>query len=157
MHAMRSHYASRMRPRLDIFMAVVLAAGGAYLWRLPSSRWFGVFCVVASAAFVLFLFAAFVIIPPLAFRLEPKYRNAYSLTFSPEGINFGTANIDSQLQWQLYSRALVDAYSYLLYYGSRTFSVIPKRVFQNAEQQAAFERLLARHVPKIVRKNDAVC
>jgi YcxB-like protein len=150
--AMRAHYASRMRPRLDIVMAVVLAAAGAYLWRSPDSHWFGVFCLGASAVFVLFLFAAFVIGPPLAFRLEPKYRDDYSLTFSPEGIHFRTVHIDSQLQWSLYSRALVDAYSYILYYGSRTFSVIPKRVFESSEQQRAFEELLAQHVPKIVTK-----
>jgi hypothetical protein len=133
-------------------MAVVLAAVGAYFWRSPSSRWFGVILVGASAAFALILVAAFVIIPPLAFRREPKFRDDYSLTFSQEGIRFRTVHVDSQLQWSLYSGALVDAYSYVLYYGSRSFTVIPKRVFQSAEQQRAFEQLLAQHVPKIVTK-----
>jgi len=40
----------------------------------------------------------------------------------------------------------------VLYYGSRTFTVIPKRVFQNAEQHAAFDQLVTQHVPVIVRK-----
>ena len=150
---MRSHYASHMRPRLDIAMAVVLAAMGAYLWRSPSSHWSGVFFVGASAAFALFLFAAFVVIPLLAFRLEPKYRDDYSLAFSPEGIHFRTAHIDSQLQWSLYSRALVDTYSYILYHGSRSFTIVPKRVFQGAEQQRVFEELLNQHVSKVVLKN----
>jgi hypothetical protein len=150
--AMRSHYASRMRPRFDMIMAVLLAAVGAYLWRSPSSHWSGVFFVGASALFVFFLFAAFVVVPPLAFRLNPKYRDDYSLTFSPEGIRFRTLHIDSQLQWGLYSRTLVDAYSYILYYGPAMFSVIPKRIFQDAEQERAFEQLLAQHVPKIVTK-----
>jgi len=44
----------------------------------------------------------------------------------------------------MYSRALVDAHSFVLYYGSRSFTVIPKRVFPTAEQQQAFEKLLAR-------------
>jgi hypothetical protein len=149
---MRSHYASHLRLRLDIVMAVVLAAVGAYFWRSPSSHWFGVILVGASAAFALILVAAFVIIPPLVFRREPKFRDDYSLTFSEEGIRFRTVHVDSQLQWSLYSRALVDAYSYVLHYGSRSFTVIPKRVFQNAEQQRAFEQLLAQHVPKIVTK-----
>jgi hypothetical protein len=149
--AMRSHYASRMRPRLDIAMAVALAAAGAYLWHSPDSHWFGVFCLGASLVFILFLFAAFIVGPPLAFRLEPKYRDDYSLTFSPEGIHFRTVHIDSRM-WSLYSRALVDAYSYILYHGSRTFTVIPKRVFQNADQQRAFEELLAQHVSKMVTK-----
>jgi hypothetical protein len=150
--AMRSHYASRMRPRLDVAMAVGLAVVGAYLWRSPSSHWSGIFFVCASAVLVLFLLAAFVIIPPLAFRMEPKYRDDYSLEFSMEGIHFRTVHIDSKLQWSLYSRVLVDSYSYVLYHGTRTFSIIPKRVFQSPEQQKAFEQLLAQHVPKIVTK-----
>ena len=77
----------------------------------------------------------------------------YSLTFSPEGIHFRTAHIDSQLQWSVYSRALVDAHSYLLYHGARQWSVIPRRVFQSRAEQEAFERLLAEHVPQIMRRD----
>jgi hypothetical protein len=150
--AMRSHYASHLRPRLDIVMAVGLGALGAYFWRSPSSHWFGVLFVGASAVFGLILIAAFLVIPPLAFRHQPKFRDEYSLTFSPEGIHFRTAHIDSHLEWSIYSRALVDAHSYVLYWGSRTFTVIPKRVFQNMEQQGAFEQLLVERIPKIVRK-----
>jgi hypothetical protein len=151
--AMRLHYASRMRPRLDIVMAVGLALAGAYLLRSLDSRWFGVFALCAAAALVLMLLAAFVVLPPLAFRLEPKYRDDYSLVFSPEGIHFRTVHIDSQLEWSIYSRALVDDYSYVLYYGSRTFTVIPKRVFQNLEQLSAFERILGQHISKIVKQS----
>jgi hypothetical protein len=150
--ALRAHYASRLRVRFDIVAAVVLALLGAYSWRSPDHHWFSVFCVVAAAALVLILLAAFVVIPPLAFRREPKFRDDYSLTFSQEGIHFRTAHIDSQLEWSLYSRALVDPHSYVLYYGSRQFTVIPKRVFQSAEQQQSFEQLLTQHVPKIVRR-----
>jgi hypothetical protein len=99
------------------------------------------------------LVAAFTIIPPLAFRREPKFRDDYALTFSSEGIHFRTAHIDSQLHWSMYSRALVDAHSYLLYYGSRQFTVIPKRVFPSADQLQAFEQLLTRHVSPIVRRD----
>jgi len=150
--AMRSHYASHLRPRLDIVMTVGLAVLGAYFWRSPSSHWFGVVAVGASAVFGLILVAAFIVIPPLVFRHQPKFRDEYSLKFSPEGIHFQTAHIDSHLEWSIYSRALVDAYSYVLYYGTQTFTIIPKRVFQNAEQQGAFEQLLVERVPKIVRK-----
>lgn len=141
--ALRAHYASRLRLRLDIVVAVVLAVVGAYLWRSPSLHWFGVAGVVISVVFSLMLVAAFTIIPPLAFRREPKFRDDYSLTFSPEGIHFRTAHIDSQLQWSMYSRALIDAHTYMLYYGSRQFTIIPRRVFQSGEQQQAFEQLLS--------------
>jgi len=98
------------------------------------------------------LIAAFTVIPFFIFRREPKFRDEYSLTFSPEGIHFRTASIDSQLQWSLYARALVDSHSYVLYYGSTQFTVIPKRIFSNAEQQQDFERLLTEHVSQIVRR-----
>ena len=98
------------------------------------------------------LIAAFAIIPHFYFRREPKFRDEYSLTFSPQGIHFRTAHIDSDLQWSMYSRALVDAHSFVLYYGSYSFSVIPNRVFQTVEQREVFERLLAQNVPQVIDK-----
>jgi hypothetical protein len=53
----------------------------------------------------------------------------------------------------MYSRALVDAHSYVLYYGSRQFTVIPKRVFQSADQRQAFEQLLTERISQIVRRD----
>ena len=150
--ALRAHFASRMRLPLDIVVTIVLAVAGIYFWSSPGDHWLGVVCAAVSAALTLVLVAAFLVIPPLVFRSNPKFRDDYSLTFSQEGIHFRTAHIDSKLQWSLYSRTVVDAYSYVLYYGSRDFTVIPKRVFQSAEQQQAFEQLLTQHVPETVRR-----
>jgi len=151
--ALRAHYSSRLRVRLDIVAAIVCALLGAYSWRSPDYYWLSVVCLMASFVLIVMLFAAFVVIPPLAFRSEAKFRDDYSLTFSQDGIHFRTAHIDSQLQWSMYSRAFIDEHSYILYYGSRQFTVIPKRVFQDAEQQQIFEQLLTHHVSKIVRRD----
>jgi uncharacterized membrane protein YhdT len=151
--ALRAHHRSRLRLPLDIVAVVVLAALGAYEMRSTGMHWLGVTCLTISVLFVLLLIAAFTIIPSLVFRTEPKFRDDYSLTFSPEGIHFRTAHIDSHLQWSIYSSALVDAYSYVLYWGSRQFTVVPKRVFQSAEQKQEFEQLLAQNITSIVRKD----
>ncbi len=151
--ALRAHYASHLRPKLDVVVAVILGLIGAYLWHSPGLRWLAVLCFAIGAVFVLILVVAFTVIPKLVFRREQKFRDDYSLTFSREGIHFRTVHIDSHLQWSLYSRALVDPHSYVLYYGSRQFTVIPKRVFQSAEQQQAFEELLTQHVLQIVRRD----
>jgi hypothetical protein len=151
--ALRSHYTSHLRLRLDIAVTILLGSIGIYFWRLPNRHWLGVICVVMAIAFGLLLITAFTVIPPLAFRRSPKFRDEYSLTFSPEGIHFRTARIDSQLQWSIYSNALIDPHSYILYYGSRQFTVLPKRVFQNVEQQQAFEQLLMHHISPIVRRD----
>jgi hypothetical protein len=151
--ALRAHYASQLRLPLDIFIIIVLFTAGACLWRSPSLHWLAVAGVALAVVFALMLVVAFTVIPALAFRREPKFRDDYSLAFSSEGIHFRTAHIDSQLQWGMYSRALIDAHSYVLYYGSRQFTVIPKRVFQSAGERQAFELMLTARISNIVRRD----
>jgi hypothetical protein len=149
--AMRAHYASRLRLPLDIAVILGLAVLGVYLAR-SGSHGFGMMLVGVSGIFAAMVVAAFAIIPRIAFRSQPKFRDDYSLRFSPQGIHFRTAHIDSDLQWSMYTRALVDAHSFILYYGSQQFTVIPKRVFQDGLQRQTFERLLVQNVPNVVDK-----
>jgi len=115
-------------------------------------RWFGA-AIVSTAAFVVLVIAAkFFIIPQRLFRGEPRLKDERSLTFTSDGIHIQTAHVDSQLEWSTYSRALIDSHSFILYYGVRSFTVIPKRVFRDAEQKRVFEELLSQKIPKIVRK-----
>ncbi len=150
--ALRAHYATLFRLPWDIVATVVLVSIGAYLCWSQGPDWLRIGCLIIGVTFALMLVAAFIVIPPLAFRREPKFRDDYTVTFSPEGIHFRTAHVDSQLQWSLYSRAFVDAHSYMLYYGNHQFTVIPKRVFQSVEQQQAFDQLLTDHISKIVTR-----
>ena len=152
LRATRANFGSRRRLWFDIAVVVIVAVLGLYLLASQDERWIGSIFLGLSAIFVSVLVAGFTIIPYLVFRRTPKFHDEYSLVFSSEGIHFRTAHIDSQLQWGMYSRALVDAHSYLLYYGPRSFTIIPKRVFEDAQQQETFEQLLARHIRQIVRR-----
>ena len=149
--ALRAHYASRLRLPLDIAVIVGVAVVGAYEWSV-GSHGFGITLLCVSGIFALMLIAAFAVIPTIAFRRQLKFRDEYSLTFSPQGIHFQTANIDSDLKWGMYTGALVDAYSFILYYGSQQFTVVPKRVFRDISQRQTFEQLLVRNVSKVVDK-----
>jgi hypothetical protein len=150
--AMRAHYASRLKPKLDAVVAVTMALLGIYFWHSLDSPGWGIGFICLSAVLALMLITAFGVIPKLVFRREPKFRDEYSLTFSPGGIHFRTAHIDSQLQWSMYSRALVDAHSFILYHGTNSFTVIPKRVFETAEQLALFEHLISEKIPEVLTK-----
>jgi len=152
LRAARAHLRTRMRLHLDIFVVLGLAVFGAYQWRSPESHWYGVAAVIVSALFGLLLVAGFTVIPMWTFRREPKFGEDYSLAFSRDGIRFKTAHIDSHLQWAIYASALVDAYSYVLYYGTGQFTVIPTRVFQSVEQRGSFEKLLTQNINKIIRR-----
>lgn len=149
--AMRAHYASRLRLPLDIAVTLGVAVFGAYEWR-QGSHAFGITLLCVSGIFALILVAAFAVIPRISFRSQPKLHDEYSLKFSPEGIHFQTAHIDSDLQWGMYTSALVDTYSFILYYGTQQFTVIPKRVFQDGSQCQMFERLLLQNVSNVVDK-----
>jgi hypothetical protein len=107
-----------------------------------------------SGVLTVTLVAAFAVIPSVAFRRQPKFRDEYSVTFSPQGIHFRTTHIDSDLKWDMYTWALIDAHSFILYYGSQQFTVIPKRVFEGPVQRQAFEPLLRQHVSKVVDKEE---
>jgi hypothetical protein len=146
------HYASRMRLWLDIVVLIASGVAGIHLWQSSNTRWLGIAALSVSGIFALILLTAFVVIPPLAFRREPKFRDEYSLTFSDQGVRFNTEHIHSTLEWSIYSKAVVDRHSYVLYYGPSSFTVIPQRVFQNGEQRTAFDELLVRHVREIVTK-----
>lgn len=149
--AVRAHYATRLRLRLDIAVTVAVAIVGLYELRL-GSRAFGITLLCLAAVFALILIAAFVVIPRIWFRSQPKLRDEYALRFSQEGIHFQTAHIDSNLQGVMYTKALVDPYSFILYYGTQQFTVIPKRVFQDGSQRQTFERLLHQNVSNVVDK-----
>jgi hypothetical protein len=149
--ALRAHYASRLRLPLDIAVVVGVAALGAYE-SSSGSRGLGITLLSISGIFALMLVAAFMIVPKIAFRSQPKFRDDYSLSFSPQGIHFRTAHIDSDLQWGVYTSALIDAYSFILYYGSQQFTVVPRRVFHDISQLQTFERLLAQKVSNVLNK-----
>lgn len=149
--ALRAHYATRLRVPLDIAVTAAVALLGAYELR-SGSRLFGIGLLCLSGVFILILVAAFAVIPRIWFRSQPKLRDEYSLRFSPEGIHFQTAHINSDLRWTMYTRALVDAYSFILYYGNQQFTVIPKRVFSDGAERESFERLLSENVSDIVNK-----
>jgi hypothetical protein len=151
--AVRAHYSHHLQVRLDIILAIVLAAGGIYLLQ-TSRHTLGFACLGGAILLGLLMFAAFFVIPPLNFRREPKFREDYSLTFSQDGIHFQTEHIDSELQWSLYSKALIDRNSYLLYYGTRQFTIIPKKAFHGIDEQFRFEQMLAQHIPKIIRRSE---
>jgi len=151
--AMRAHLKSRLRLKLDIVVIVLAGALGLYEWRSLDSPWWGMGLVFLSAVLVIVLIVAFGIVPRMVFRGEPKFRDEYSLTFSGSGIHFQTAHINSQLEWSMYNRALVDIHSFVLYHGSRSFTVIPKRVFETPEHLTTFERLVSEKIPEIIRQD----
>ncbi len=146
--AFRAHHASSLHLWKDAIFVALATAAGVYVWKEMHLRWQGALFIAAATLLVMARVMLAFITPRWAFRREPKFRDEYSMLFSPEGIHFRTKHIDSRLEWKMYTRVLETDHSYLLYYGPSQFTVIPKRIFESDERRLEFEKMLSQYVPK---------
>jgi hypothetical protein len=151
--AFRTMTMSRKRLWIDLAVMAPCIALGIYFRIIRPEVSTGWFLIGCASVYTLVLALLWHVVPRVAFRQDPKRRDEYFLAFSPEGIHFRTGQADSHLQWSFYYQAIVTSHAYLLVYGKRHFSVIPKRVFRNAEEQGEFEKLLTTHIPKIILRD----
>lgn len=84
----------------------------------------------------------------IQYQRNPKYRDEYYLTFSPENIHFKTAAIDSVLQWTNYDDVIENADLFLLMYGKGLYTLVPKRCFHSNDEIDAFRALLNQTIPR---------
>jgi hypothetical protein len=152
--AVNAHQRLRMRLGPDIEFSLVLLAGGVLAIHYGGEAyfWLGVVFSAVGLAYPALGAVMIVVLPRLMVAGSPKLHDEYRLTFSDDGILFRTVSVDSRLDWKLYTRAIVVQDFYLLYYGRRAFTVIPKRAFQNAGDMEAFDVMLVAHVPKVERR-----
>jgi len=124
--------------------AAVLVAGAATVF-FGAERyfWLGVALCGIGLALPTTIAVALLVFPRMALAGNAKLLDQYQLTFSRDGIRFQTTSIDSKLAWSLYTRATEVRDFYLLYWGRRQFTVVPKRAFESAADMQAFEALLA--------------
>lgn len=78
----------------------------------------------------------------LKYKNTSKFHEAYTLIFSEDAIYFKTDSIDSELQWDVYSELWHNDNFYYLIQGVRMYTLIPKRVFKDSDEQEAFEELV---------------
>jgi len=86
--------------------------------------------------------------PRKYFRGDGKFRDRYQITFSDEGVQLKTSQVDSKMAWSLYSKVVEGRDMYLLFYGkdTRMMTAVPKRVFSSNDQEQLFRELVTRHI-----------
>lgn len=91
------------------------------------------------------------LMPILKYKNTSKFHEAYTLIFSEDAIYFKTDSIDSELQWNVYSQLWHNDNFYYLIQGVRMYTLIPKRVFKDSDEQEAFEELVQSKLKLIKR------
>ena len=139
--------------RLCVFAA--LLTGGVFMMSLVFDFGLLLSLVWAAAVFAGLAGGLLYRFPRVRFRKEPKFRDEYHLEFSEEGIHLVTENVDSRLSWGLYTKASEHDNFYLLMYGSNyAMTVVPKRAFTSARQEASFRELLRRKLAPQLKDRD---
>lgn len=145
------HYKQRLNPKLDIAVALFSFLFGIFVL-VHTQAYVGYGLLLISAVLVGILVLARYIFPKMTFKSSSKYQDQYTIEFLDDEIKFETPSINSQLQWSLYTKALINDEHFLLYYGANVFSVIPRRVFGSEEELGRFEELLEKKLGNKVKK-----
>jgi hypothetical protein len=161
----------QVRPELGDYVAAVRAflvrdyglfktlAGtsiiGAYVlfWLLLMNV--SLFVALVPALFVVWGYMAPLLIsgPKKRFLRDPTLRSPFEIEFSDEGILLAAADVAARMSWSYYSRVVETERLYLLARGTMQMTIIPKKSFTSAAQEAGFRRLLKRHLPPEGLKN----
>jgi hypothetical protein len=144
--ALRFYYGRSLKTKIDVTVSIGLicfAITKYLLWGYSETT---LYTFAIGAIFLGLLFFLNYVLPKIHFRQQPKFREQYRLWFSDEGISFKTNSVDSMLKWTHYHEVWEGPKFFLLIYGKAAFSIIPKRVFVNKDQENAFRTLLEKHV-----------
>ncbi|NOT31346.1 MAG: YcxB family protein [Planctomycetes bacterium] len=146
LHADRLEYAQGALSKVDKFVAVLLASTGVALLTTAGPRWW---CFLPFPLAVLEWFDL-LSIRPLQIRVfflrNPKFRERYRLELSEDGIHFRTSTVDAHLAWSHYVQILESERVFLLGYGKRMYTVLPKRAFKDAAEIGRFRDLAQRKI-----------
>jgi hypothetical protein len=122
---------------------IVLGGGYTYLYGIDT---ISLLLFTPGAVLVLIMGYSFFVLPRMIYASEPKLKEQYELDFSDGGMAFRMRGLNSTLEWPFYKEWLVDDEFYVLFYGKRNPTVIPRRAFSSREDDSAFRELLVRHI-----------
>lgn len=72
---------------------------------------------------------------------EPFYQIEHIVSVSEDGVEYQMGQTKSTLNWLYYQRLLESPTAFLLVYGNDSFSLMPKRAFENQEMIDRFREL----------------
>jgi len=132
---MKRHYRRQFQVVRNSVVSLFSIGFGVYFIRTESLIWLGWLLVGMGGILIAMLGYALLILPLLIYETQLKLKDRYDLCFSEEGIQFETDKINSNLQWSLYDSWQFDDEFYILFYGKRELTVVPRRVLDETSDR----------------------
>lgn len=128
-------------------LGTLLMGGYVFFWLVLMNV--SLFVALVPALFVIWGYAASLLIsgPKKRFLNDSKLQQPFEMEFSDEGILFGAPDMAARMNWNYYSRVIETERVYVLARGTFQMTVIPKKSFNSAAQEATFRRILKRNLP----------
>ena len=144
--AERLYYKSTVLAKVDKVVAGVLVLAGLFgTWQAGVRWWTLIFFPLAVLEWFNLLSVRPLVIR-YWFKHNPKFRETYHLVLDRTGMRFRTRSIDSHIAWDYFTKVIEDERIWLLVYGTRMYSVIPKRVFRTDEDMARFRSMVEQNI-----------
>ena len=144
--AMKRHFKTALHVQRDVIGGIAAIAGGLYLAFTYDSGWFAWLLVALGTVLLAMVAYAMFLLPRMIYNSQPKLKDEYRLSFADDGIGFKTDSIDSTLQWSLYQSWLSDDDFYIMYYGKRDLSVIPRRALDGDDADRRLREMLENNI-----------
>jgi hypothetical protein len=146
LHADRVDYRRGLLSKVDRILAILLVAFGAALLVMIGPRWW---CFLPFPVAVIEWFDLLSLRPiqiRVHFARNPRLKERYRLVFGDQDIHFTTPTVDSRLAWTHYHDVLESDRVFMLVFGKRLYTVIPKRAFKEAAELSRFRDLAKRKI-----------
>lgn len=134
--AMRRHNKTRIQPIRDIIAGVIAVLAGAYVLLSSGAKLWGYILIVPGVILLSMIAYIKFIIPAKIYQAaRRKLSSEYWIQFRDDGMRFRYTDIDSSLKWSLFSSWLRDNEFYILYHDGIGCSVIPRRAFNDGDDE----------------------
>ncbi|MBQ6868652.1 MAG: YcxB family protein [Clostridia bacterium] len=80
--------------------------------------------------------------PKSNFNSKQKNAKSYSFTFTKDKISLTTQRASADFQWKMFKKLYETSDMIYLAHANKSFTIIPKRAFENEEQLAAFRKIV---------------
>lgn len=120
----------------------LLAIAGAFLLLQGSHLAWSVAFLLVSVIEWFDLFPAWAARGWLEYKWNPKFKDEYTLTVTPEHLRFKTSTIETTVKWDHYTKVVETDRIFVLVYGKQMYSVIPKRALPGEEEVRTLRNLL---------------
>jgi len=144
--ATRLYFSRTKRIKIDTIIGIAVLLYGIWLWMIEGYSLASVFFIGVGVLGFSIRYLSSYILPQIRFKQEPKFKDEYTLIFGDEGLEFKTEHLNSKLDWTYYYKALESNNLYLLMYGKGLFTIVPKRAFNNKEQESEFRNMISKNL-----------